>query len=251
MFSPSNTSTFTSNVYVFVSPAFNVTLFQEISLPLTLLPSVETFSKVVPSGTVSFTDVIASMLLLFVTVIVYEIIEPFLTISSLDVATLLASITGFTVSGVSLPSTTAAFLISPFSAVTTTVNDTATVSPAGTFTSIPLAKSASVNSLFKAPLIAILPSAKLVPSGIVSLTVTLFASTVSLVFVTVMLYVILLPVCTLLSSAFTELISAVLFNSNVGFTTSIFAETLSLKRFAFIQPTFRDSLTNICLPVSM
>ena len=190
-------------------------------------------------------------MLLFVTVIVYVIVESFLTTSSSDVATLLASITGFSVSGVSLPSTTAAFLISPLSAVTVTVNDTVTLSPAGTFTSIPFAKSASVNSLFIAPFIAMLPSTKLVPSGIASLTVTLFASTVSLVFVTVMLYVIWLPVCTPLSSGFIELISAVLFNSRLGFSTSIFVETLSLKRAAFIHPTFRDSLTNISLPVSM
>ena len=220
-------------------------MFQAISLPLILLPSVLTSFRVVPSGTVSLTDVITLTLLLFVTVIVYVIVEPFLTIFSSDVATLLASITGFSVFGVSLPSTIAEFIISPLSAVTTTVNDTVVVVPAGTFTSIPFAKSSAVNSGLATLSTTILSVTKLVPSGIVSLTVTLFASTVSLVFVTVILYVILLPVCTLLSSGFIELISAVLFNSKLGFTTSILVETLSLLKSAFIQPTASPSLTSI------
>ena len=246
MFSPSNSSTVTSNVNVFVSPASNVTLFQTISLSLTLLPSVLTSFKVVPSGTVSFTAVIALTLLLFVTVIVYVIVESFLTTSSSDVATLLASITGFSVSGVSLPSTTAAFLISPLSAVTTTVNDTVTLLFFGTSTFHVILPFSIVPSFEIG-----VSSSNTVPSGTISVTVTFLASASELVFVTVMLYVILLPVWTLLSVSFIEPISAVLFNSKLGFTTSILVETLSLLKSAFIQPTANPSLTSIWFPVSI
>ena len=188
--SPSKLFTVTLKVNVFVSPASNSTSFHVIVLsamsasPVTL-PS----TKVVPSGTSSFTDVIALTLLLFVTVIVYVISEPSVTISSSDVAILSASITGFSVSGVSLPSTTAAFLISPLSAVTTTVNDTVTLLFFGTSTFHVILPFSIVPSFEIG-----VSSSNTVPSGTISVTVTFLASASELVFVTVMLYVILLPV---------------------------------------------------------
>ena len=163
-------------------------MFQVITFSLTLAPSVITLSNVVPSGTVSLTDVIASILLLFVTVIVYEIIEPFLIISSSDEYVFLDSITGFTVSGVSFPSTTAVFFISPSSVFTITVKETVFEDSAGTFTFhviLPF-------STFPSSEIAVV-SSKVVPTGTLSVIVTFVASTSLLVFDTVILYVILLP----------------------------------------------------------
>ena len=163
-------------------------MFQVITFSLTLEPSVITLSNVVPSGTVSLTDVIASILLLFVTVIVYEIIEPFLIISSSDEYVLLDSITGFTVSGVSFPSTTAVFFISPSSLVTITVKETVLEDEAGTFTFHVIFPFSS----FPSSEIAVI-SSKIVPTGTLSVIVTFVASTSLLVFDTVTLYVILLP----------------------------------------------------------
>ena len=163
-------------------------MFQVITFSLTLEPSVITFSNVVPSGTVSFTDVIALILLLFVTVIVYEIIEPFLIISSSDEYVLLDSITGFSVSGVSLPSTIAVFFISPSLAVTTTVKETVFEEFAGTFTFHVIFPFSSFPSSD-----IVVVSSNIVPTGTLSVIVTFVASTSLLVFDTVILYVILLP----------------------------------------------------------
>ena len=102
-----------------------------------ILPS----TKVVPSGMLSFITVVPATSDVFFAVIVYLIVSPtfaslFSRTSSLSTivticAVLFAAITGVFVSGVSSPFTFAVFLIKfTESAVTTTLNDTVTVSPA-------------------------------------------------------------------------------------------------------------------------
>ena len=73
---------------------------------------------------------------------------------------------------------------------------------AGTFTSIPLAKSSAVNSLFATPATTMLPSTNVVFSGIVSFTIAVPSA--EPLFVTVIVYVIV-------SSSTTAVLSAVLF----------------------------------------
>ena len=98
-------------------------------------------TKVVPSGMLSFITVVPSTSVVFFAVIVYLIVSPtfaslFSRTSSLSTivttcAVLFAVITGVFVSGVFSPFTFAMLLIKSIeSVVTTTLNDTVTVSPA-------------------------------------------------------------------------------------------------------------------------
>ena len=137
-------------------------------------------TKDVPSGMLSFITVVPSTSVVFFAVIVYLIVSPtfaslFSRTSSLSTivttcAVLFAVITGVFVSGVSSPFTFAMLLIKSIeSAVTTTLNDTVTVSPAfiSFFHTI-------FPSLFSAPPSEI--EASSVPSGIESIVRIPFAS---------------------------------------------------------------------------
>ena len=145
-----------------------------------ILPS----TKVVPSGMISFITVVPATSDVFFAVIVYLIVSPtfaslFSRTSSLSTfvttcAVLFAVITGVFVSGVSSPFTFAMLLIKSIeSAVTFTLNDTATVSPAfiSFFHTI-------FPSLFSAPPSEIEVSS--VPSGIESIVRIPFASSLPL-----------------------------------------------------------------------
>ena len=141
-------------------------------------------TKDVPSGMLSFITVVPSTSVVFFAVIVYLIVSPtfaslFSRTSSLSTilttcAVLFAVITGVFVSGVSSPFTFAMLLIKSIeSAVTTTLNDTVTVSPAfiSFFHTI-------FPSLFSAPPSEI--GASSVPSGIESIVRIPFASSLPL-----------------------------------------------------------------------
>ena len=156
----------------------------------TILPA----TKLVPSGIVSFIIAFPSAYPLLYTVIVYSISSPTTTADLFDVFSdvIIGSWYSVSVSGVSLSFTVATFLIvSPlFKLPTVTSKLTVVVPFASTSTFIPSANCSavySVASLFT----FILPSTKVVPSGIVSATIA-FPST-SPVFVTVIVYVIVSP----------------------------------------------------------
>ena len=141
-------------------------------------------TKDVPSGMLSFITVVPSTSVVFFAVIVYLIVSPtfaslFSRTSSLSTivttcVVLFAVITGVFVSGVSSPFTFAMLLIKSIeSAVTTTLNDTITVSPA-----FILFFHTIFPSLFSAPPSEI--EASSVPSGIESIVRILFVSSLPL-----------------------------------------------------------------------
>ena len=164
-----------------------------------ILPS----SYVVPSGISSLTVTFPGAVPSFVNVIVYVISCPFTTVlpfAGVDVFSpvICSFFTSVCTSFVSSPSTFALFVIVPSytlsaNSFTVTSNVTATV-PAcsslvlsGTSTSIPFCKSVCVYSVSSSSTF-MLPSTKLVPTGIESFTLTVFPK--SPVFVIVIVYVI-------------------------------------------------------------
>ena len=166
------------------SPFAGTTTLFHVIVPFSLskfpFPFILPSTKVVPSGMISFITVVPSTSVVFFAVIVYLIVSPtfaslFSRTSSLftivtTCAVLFAVITGVFVSGVSSPFTFAMLLIKSIeSAVTTTLNDTVTVSPAfiSFFHTI-------FPSLFSAPPSEI--EANSVPSGIESIVRIPFAS---------------------------------------------------------------------------
>ena len=151
-------------------------------------------TKLVPTGTVSLTVVTASVVPVFETLILYVTVVPASNTSDVLVAVLLVSIIGLTVSGVFFPSTIAVLLISfivssPSVFFTTTVKETVTelfLATSITHDTLPL---------FSTPPFDIsLSVSKTVPLGITSDTLTPIASILSLLFVTVISYLILLPI---------------------------------------------------------
>ena len=195
LLSPSKAFTVTSKVSNFVSPGFNSTLFQVILLPSTLIfsasiPDTLFSTRVVPSGAESLTVVLATSFPLFVTEIVYFTFEPSFSsfmFSSLE-TDLFVEITGFVVSSESFPSAIATFFMSPSVLSTITVKLTVTDDSLFTSTSHVIFPSLNTPSLDIGVSVS-----NVVPSGILSVTVTFLASTVLLLFFTVISYVILLP----------------------------------------------------------
>ena len=173
------------------SPFAGTTTLFHVIVPFSLskfpFPFILSSTKDVPSGMLSFITVVPSTSVVFFAVIVYLIVSPtfaslFSRTSSLSTivttcAVLFAVITGVFVSGVSFPFTFAMLLIKSIeSAVTTTLNDTVTVSPAFMsffHTIFPL--------LFSAPPSEI--EASSVPSGIESIVRIPFASSFPLFFI--------------------------------------------------------------------
>ena len=166
------------------SPFAGTTTLFHVIVPFSLskfpFPFILPSTKVVPSGMLSFITVVPSTSVVFFAVIVYLIVSPtfaslFSRTSSLSTfvttcAVLFAVITGVFVSGVSSPFTFAMLLIKSIeSAVTTTLNDTVTVSPA-----FMLFFHTIFPSLFSAPPSEI--EASSVPSGIESIVRIPFAS---------------------------------------------------------------------------
>ena len=192
--SPTLAGTSTSIPFAKSSAVCSVTVPFTFMLPLT---------NVVPSGIVSATVAFPATSPVFVTVIVYVIVSPAFT--SVLSATLLALITGFLTSSVGLSFTYALLDIVPVAPLFTVTWNVTVVVPAfspnlaGTFTSIPLAKSSAVNSLFATPATTMLPSTNVVFSGIVSFTF-IVPGTIP-VFVALIVYVITSPDCTAVLSA--------------------------------------------------
>ena len=170
------------------SPFAGTTTLFHVIVPFSLskfpFPVIVPSIKVVPSGMLSFITVFPSTSVVFFAVIVYLIVSPtfaslFFRTSSLSTivttcAVLFAVITGVFVSGVSSPFTFAMLLIKSIeSAVTTTLNDTVTVSPA-----FMLFFHTIFPSLFSAPPSEI--EASSVPSGIESIVRIPFASSLPL-----------------------------------------------------------------------
>ena len=143
-----------------------------------------------------------------------------------------AEITGSTyvcsVCSVGSSSTVAVFLIGVplFWSFTVTLNSTVFVSPAANVTSIPLASVSSVSAVTEPPTFT-LPSTNVVPSGIVSFTVTV-SGAVPLLLSNVIIYVICCPATTFPSAG-----SAVLCASTFGlFTVSVVSSVGSPSTYA-------------------
>ena len=146
---------------------------------------------------------------------------------------MLVSITGLTVSGVSFPSTTAVFFISPESFTTSTVNETVTELFLDTST---------VHEIFSfstIPSFEIEFSTNFVPSGIISEILTFLASISALLLVAVISYVILLPSCTALSFSFNEFNFATLLISNTGLLVFILIDICALDKSILFQATVK------------
>ena len=179
----------------------------------------------VPFGAVSFIVTVPSFSPLLVAVIVYVNVSP--TFTSFSSTTLSKVITAVFVSFVglsfSVSFTTAMFDTFPsIFSVTSTVNLTIACFPCSTSTEIPSAKFSAVKSALLSSLTTILPSTKLVPSGISSFIIAVpFAVPL---FVTVIVYVSFSPMATISLSA---VLSAVIIGLIIETFDAIFAFIVS------------------------
>ena len=176
-------------------------------------------TKLVSTGTVSLIVVIASVVPVFETSIVYVTTDPSSNTSDVLVAVFLVSKIGLTVSLVFFPFTTATLRISfttssPASvSITSTVKESVTLLFVSVSETFPGTSTTHNNLPFSSgvtPFVAPASVSNFVPFGIISDTLTSIVSV--LLFVTVISYLILLPTWTVLSASFAEFTTVAVFS---------------------------------------